>query len=125
MAAAVGVGGLPGPDPVAAESFQCWRWLTFEALVTLGRDEVMGGRSAGSNARPMRYGRQNAPGPSNDPVERYTRAARFKGGGLIRGGSPMWTSKNRARYDRSKLRYPSDLTDDEWRLVEPLSRGKG
>ena len=26
----------------------------------------------------------------------------------------MWTSKNRARYDRSKLRYPSDLTDDEW-----------
>jgi hypothetical protein len=21
----------------------------------------------------------------------------------------MWTSKNRARYDRSKLRYPSDL----------------
>ena len=32
----------------------------------------------------------------------------------------MWTSKNRARYDRSKLRYPSDLTDDEWRLIEPL-----
>jgi hypothetical protein len=28
----------------------------------------------------------------------------------------MWTSKNRARYDRSKLRYPSDLTDDEWGL---------
>jgi hypothetical protein len=24
----------------------------------------------------------------------------------------MWTSQNRARYDRSKLRYPSDLTDD-------------
>ncbi len=32
----------------------------------------------------------------------------------------MWTSKNRARYDRSKLRYPSDLTDDEWGLVDPL-----
>ena len=32
----------------------------------------------------------------------------------------MWTSKNRDRYDRSKLRYPSDLTDDEWLLVEPL-----
>src|SRR5882757_2648992 len=32
----------------------------------------------------------------------------------------MWTSKNRARYDRSKLRYPSDLTDDEWGQVEPL-----
>ena len=26
----------------------------------------------------------------------------------------MWTVENRARYDRSKLRYPSDLTDDEW-----------
>jgi transposase len=23
-------------------------------------------------------------------------------------------------YDRSKLRYPSDFTDGEWRLVEPL-----
>src|SRR4026208_2044000 len=32
----------------------------------------------------------------------------------------MWTSKNRGRYDRSKLRYPSDLTDDELALVEPL-----
>ena len=32
----------------------------------------------------------------------------------------MWTSQNRGRYDRSKLRYPSDLTDDEWNLVEPL-----
>lgn len=32
----------------------------------------------------------------------------------------MWTDKNRKRYDRSKLRYPSDLTDDEWSLIEPL-----
>jgi len=32
----------------------------------------------------------------------------------------MWTNENRGRYDRSKLRYPSDLTDDEWKLVEPL-----
>ena len=31
----------------------------------------------------------------------------------------MWTNENRARYDRSKLRYPSDLTDEEWALVEP------
>ena len=28
----------------------------------------------------------------------------------------MWTIENRARYDRSKLRYPSDLTDEEWAL---------
>jgi hypothetical protein len=32
----------------------------------------------------------------------------------------MWTNENRARYDRSRLRYPSDLNDDEWKLVEPL-----
>lgn len=32
----------------------------------------------------------------------------------------MWTKDNRARYDRSKLRYPSDLTDAEWALVAPL-----
>jgi transposase len=31
----------------------------------------------------------------------------------------MWTTENRRRYDRSKLRYPSDLTDEEWGLVEP------
>jgi transposase len=32
----------------------------------------------------------------------------------------MWTAKNRRRYDRSRLRYPSDLTDDEWGHIEPL-----
>jgi transposase len=32
----------------------------------------------------------------------------------------MWTSRNRARYDRSKLRDPSDVTDGEWKLIEPL-----
>ena len=32
----------------------------------------------------------------------------------------MWTVENRGRYDRSRLRYPSDLTDAEWALVEPL-----
>jgi transposase len=32
----------------------------------------------------------------------------------------MWTTENRARYDRSALRYPSDLTDAEWALVAPL-----
>ena len=32
----------------------------------------------------------------------------------------MWTTKNRRRYDRSRLRYPSDLTDDEWGHVEQL-----
>ena len=32
----------------------------------------------------------------------------------------MWTTGNRGRYDRSKQRYPSDLTDEERSLVEPL-----
>ena len=32
----------------------------------------------------------------------------------------MWTTENRGRYDRSQLRYPSDLTDEEWKHVEPL-----
>ena len=43
---------------------------------------------------------------------------------MIQGGSrpglPMWTNENRGRYDRSKLRYPTDLTDEEWALVAPL-----
>ena len=41
----------------------------------------------------------------------------------------MWTSRNRARYDRSKLRYPSDVTDEEWelivRLIPPGKSGGG
>ena len=32
----------------------------------------------------------------------------------------MWTSKNRARYKRDHLRYPSDVTDEEWAHVGPL-----
>jgi transposase len=32
----------------------------------------------------------------------------------------MWTTENRPRYNRDKLRYPSDLTDEEWALVEPM-----
>jgi transposase len=32
----------------------------------------------------------------------------------------MWTNENRARYDRRGLRYPSDLTDEEWALIRPL-----
>lgn len=32
----------------------------------------------------------------------------------------MWTTENRARYNRDKLRYPSDLTEEEWAHIEPL-----
>ncbi len=32
----------------------------------------------------------------------------------------MWTPENRARYNRDHLRYPSDVTDEEWGLIEPL-----
>lgn len=31
----------------------------------------------------------------------------------------MWTKENRGRYDRKGQRYPSDLTEEEWVLVEP------
>jgi transposase len=41
----------------------------------------------------------------------------------------MWTNENRGRYDRSKLRYPSDLTDEEWAfmapVIPPAKRGGG
>jgi transposase len=32
----------------------------------------------------------------------------------------MWTNENRGRYDRSRLRYPSDVTDEEWSFIGPL-----
>jgi len=32
----------------------------------------------------------------------------------------MWTTENRHRYNRDQLRYPSDLTDEEWGHIEPL-----
>jgi transposase len=32
----------------------------------------------------------------------------------------MWTVEQRQIYDRTGLRYPSDLTDEEWALVEPF-----
>lgn len=39
----------------------------------------------------------------------------------------MWTDENRQRYNRDKLRYPSDLTDEEWSevkaLIRPAKRG--
>ena len=39
----------------------------------------------------------------------------------------MWTDENRQSYNRDKLRYPSDLTDEEWseveRLIRPAKRG--
>jgi transposase len=32
----------------------------------------------------------------------------------------MWTAENRPCYNCDKLRYPSDLTDEEWARIEPL-----
>ena len=32
----------------------------------------------------------------------------------------MWTSENRARYNRDPLRYPSDTTEEEWTEIAPL-----
>ena len=38
----------------------------------------------------------------------------------LQENAPMWTQENRSRYNRDKLRYPSDLTDEEWALIAPL-----
>ena len=32
----------------------------------------------------------------------------------------MWTDESRSRHNRDKLRYPSDLTDEEWGRLRPL-----
>ena len=32
----------------------------------------------------------------------------------------MWTHEHRRAADRGDLRYPSDLTDAEWALIEPM-----
>jgi transposase len=41
----------------------------------------------------------------------------------------MWTAKNRPQYNRDHLRYPSDVTDEEWALIAalipPAKRGGG
>ncbi len=41
----------------------------------------------------------------------------------------MWTDGNRRRYNRDHLRYPSDVTDEEWAelapLIPPAKRGGG
>jgi transposase len=38
---------------------------------------------------------------------------------LILEEAPMWTAKNRQQYERQGLRYPSDVTDEEWNVVRP------
>ncbi len=35
-------------------------------------------------------------------------------------GCPMWTPEHRVAANHRGLRYPSDLTDAEWMLVEPM-----
>ncbi|AVM72901.1 IS5 family transposase [Magnetospirillum gryphiswaldense] len=40
----------------------------------------------------------------------------------------VWTAENRSRYDRRDQRYPSDLTNEEWVLLEPMlpvAKGSG
>ena len=32
----------------------------------------------------------------------------------------MWTPEHRRTANRNGLRYPSDLTDNEWALVAPM-----
>jgi hypothetical protein len=37
------------------------------------------------------------------------------------GERPMWKSEHRRAADRTDLRYPSDLTNAEWVIVEPIT----
>ena len=37
----------------------------------------------------------------------------------------MWTAKNRQQYERQGLRYPSDVTDEEWNVVRPYLVAEG
>ena len=37
----------------------------------------------------------------------------------------MWTPEHRQATARRGLRYPSDLTDAEWALIEPMIRRRG
>ena len=39
---------------------------------------------------------------------------------LLSGTALVWTDENRPRYDRRGQRYPSDLTNEEWAVLEPL-----
>jgi putative transposase len=32
----------------------------------------------------------------------------------------MWTAENRPKYNRDHLKYPSDVTDEEWAVIGPL-----
>lgn len=32
----------------------------------------------------------------------------------------MWTEETRCRHNRDHLRYPSDVTDEEWAVLKPL-----
>jgi transposase len=37
----------------------------------------------------------------------------------------MWTAKNRQQYERQGLRYPSNVTDEEWNAVRPYLVAEG
>src|ERR1700730_1213005 len=41
-------------------------------------------------------------------------------GSWRRRSASFTSSENRLKYNRDKLRYPSDLTDDEWSHIEPI-----
>ena len=43
--------------------------------------------------------------------------------GLILWRAPMWKPEHRLAADRRGLRYPSDLTDAEWRWSRPWWTG--
>jgi putative transposase len=58
-----------------------------------------------------------------EPVQKHLESYEsfvIQGSQPFLGGLPMWTKESRIRYNRDQLRYPSDLIDAEWALIEPL-----
>jgi putative transposase len=44
---------------------------------------------------------------------------------LLKEERAMWTAEHREKYKDDGRRYPSDLTDAEWAIIEPLFSGYG
>src|SRR4051812_30211528 len=93
--------------------YNCSSERTSRYVLEENRPCCAGSGTAGCVGRPM------SKCPSGNILSRWN-PFWFHGGGPIRRSRPMWTNENRARYDRSKLRYPSDLADAEWAIIAPL-----
>src|SRR5438132_4284565 len=94
------------PPPVMMESTEVRKWVTHMLCWTCAM-YFSAAASSENDQGSINLASNTASVPSTIP----SRVAAIQG---------IVECLNRGRYDRSKLRYPSDLTDDEWAYVEPL-----